>query len=300
MQLSKNNLDKYKNSYRNNRRFIQDNPQDSEFGEMVYVEPNTNQVSSPMMDSQENYEQNEQQIDNQQKDNAYHQTFGKNMKKIFNRPKPEQQIPSRYDEEIYSGSPKNVINVGSSGDDYEYKMPSLIPRRSQNYNNMNNEYNDGNQYEDDDYQEYQNENDIPREVIYSRSRSPQIGRPNRNISPPGYGGAIPLNHMSPPPNYDEINTSTEKNQEQNVNNYNNLKNYLGNNTNSTFRQHPNYINPNQTLKTPSVLNILRDEVNQKYNNKTYNNMSYKDVKKIANRFSKIYDPHRNSNGLFES
>ena len=95
-------MDKYKNSYRNNRRFIQDNPQDSEFGEMVYVEPNTNQVSSPMMDSQENYEQNEQQIDNQQKDNAYHQTFGKNMKKIFNRPKPEQQIPSRYDEEIYS------------------------------------------------------------------------------------------------------------------------------------------------------------------------------------------------------
>ena len=301
MQLSKNNLDKYKNSYRNNRRFIQDNPQDSEHGEMVYVEPNANQVSSPMMDSQENNEQNDQQIDNQQKDNAYHQTFGKNMKKIFNRPKPEQQIPSRYDDEIYSGSPKNVINVGSSGDDYEYKMPSLIPRRSQNYNNMNNEYNDGNQYEDDEYQEFQNESEIPRTDIYSRSRSPQGAQGFRNNSPPAYGGTIPLNRMSPRQNFEEFNTSTEKNTEQNVN-YNNNNNYFENRTympNQQMNQQNNqtYANPNKTIKNSQVLNILRDEISHKYNNKTYNNMSYKDVKRIANRFSKVYDPHKNNNGL---
>ena len=296
MQFQKNNLDKFKNSNRSKNFYIQDNNPDQEYGEMAYTEPNVNQISSPMIDSQEQIFVQNEQPDDIDKETPVYQSFGKGLRNIGKMDQliSEQPIQTQNDEEDYYERNPNIIN--NSGEEYEYRPP-LNPRREQNYRNINNEYYDGNQYEDDDYQEYQNENDIPREVIYSRSRSPQIGRPNRNISPPGYGGAIPLNHMSPPPNYDEINTSTEKNQEQNVNNYNNLKNYLGNNTNSTFRQHPNYINPNQTLKTPSVLNILRDEVNQKYNNKTYNNMSYKDVKKIANRFSKIYDPHRNSNGL---
>ena len=296
MQFQKNNLDRYKNSNRSKNFYIQDNNPDQEYGEMAYTEPNVNQISSPMIDSQEQIFVQNEQPDDIDKETPVYQSFGKGLRNIGKMDQliSEQPIQTQNDEEDYYERNPNIIN--NSGEEYEYRPP-LNPRREQNYRNINNDYYDGNQYENDDYQEYPNENEISREVMYPRSRSPQIGGSNRNMSPPGYGGAIPLNHMSPPPNYDEINTSTEKNQEQNPNNYNNLKNYLGNTTNSTFRQHPSYINTNQSLKTPSVLNILRDEVNQKYNNKTYNNMSYKDVKKIANRFSKIYDPHRNSNGL---
>jgi len=106
--------------------------------------------------------------------------------------------------------------------------------------------------------------------------------------------------MSPRQNFEEFNTSTEKNTEQNIN-YNN-NNYFENRTympNQQMNQQNNqtYANPNKTIKNSKVLNILRDEISHKYNNKTYNNMSYKDVKRIANRFSKVYDPHKNNNGL---
>ena len=291
MQFQKNNLDKYKNSKGSRRLYIQDNTPEQEYGEMAYTEPNMNQISSPMMDSQEQ-DQNEQMMDLKQETPVF-QTFGKGFK---NRPKmaqmiSEQPIPSyNEEEETYERNP-NTLNIGSSREDYEYR-PVVNPRRSQNYGN---EYYDENQqqYDDDDYLEYQNETE-PRVAVY-RSRSPQVGPGFRNMSPPAYGGVIPMNHMSPQQNYDEFNSSTEKNPEQ-INN-NNLKNYLGNTTKTSYRQNQNYMNPNMTLKTPSVYNILRDEVSHKYNNQTYNNMSYKDIKKIANRFSKIYDPHKNKNGL---
>jgi len=291
MQFQKNNLDKYKNSKGSRRLYIQDNTPEQEYGEMAYTDPNMNQISSPMMDSQEQ-DQNEQMMDLKQETPVF-QTFGKGFK---NRPKmaqmiSEQPIPSyNEEEETYERNP-NTLNIGSSREDYEYR-PVVNPRRSQNYGN---EYYDENQqqYDDDDYMEYQNETE-PRVAVY-RSRSPQIGPGFRNMSPPAYGGVIPMNHMSPQQNYDEFNSSTEKNPEQ-INN-NNLKNYLGNTTKTSYRQNQNYMNPNMTLKTPSVYNILRDEVSHKYNNQTYNNMSYKDIKKIANRFSKIYDPHKNKNGL---
>jgi hypothetical protein len=98
--------------------------------------------------------------------------------------------------------------------------------------------------------------------------------------------------MSPTQNYDELNDSGEKNTEQNQ--YNNLRNYLGNNR-DTNRQV--ITNPNNSIQNQNVINPQRDEVGNKYNNKTYNNMSYKDIKKIANRFTRVYDPNRNTNGL---
>ena len=296
MQFQKNNIDKYQKSFRGNRRVVKDNPKESEYGEMAYVEPNVKEIRSPTMEEQDTIGLKDQ-MDNQQRETpVYHQTFNKNMKKIANKPRLDPQAPTRYNEEMYSGSPKNVINVGSSGDDYEYKMPSLIPRRNQNYNNANNEYNDGNQYEDDEYQDYQNESEIPKTDFYSQNRSPQLGQRFRNNSPPAYGRIAPSNQMSPHNNYEEFNTSTEKNVDPNMNNYNNK--YFENRTYMpTQPNQTTYANPNKTIKNTTVLNILRDEIGHKYNNQTYNNMSYKDVKKIANRFSKIYDPHKNDNGL---
>ena len=75
--------------------------------------------------------------------------------------------------------------------------------------------------------------------------------------------------------------------------YNNLRNYLGSNR-ETSRQY--ITNPN-TIQNKNIINPPRDEVGNKYNNKTYNNMPYRDIKRIANRFSRVYDPNRNNNGL---
>ena len=290
MQFQKNNLDKYQKSFRGNRR----NPRETEYGEMAYVEPNVKEIRNSTMENQEMVGQPDQ-MSSQVRDNpVYYQTYGNNMKRVGYNPNLDVQPPSRYEDEMYSGSPKNVINMGSSGDDYEYKMPSLIPRRNQNYNNPNNDYNDGNQYEDDEYQDYQNESEVPRTDFYSQNRSPQYGPRIRNNSPPAYGRVIPSDQMSPPNNYEEFNTSTEKNVEPNVN-YNNK--YFENRTYMPNQQTQTYANPNKTIKTTNVKTNLRDEIGRKYNNQTYNNMSYKDVKKIANSFSKIYDPHNNENGL---
>ena len=46
-----------------------------------------------------------------------------------------------------------------------------------------------------------------------------------------------------------------------------------------------------------MLNEPKDEIGNKYNNRTYNDMSYRDIKRIANRFTKVYDPNKNNNGI---
>ena len=287
MQYQKNNL--YNNLNKSNRN----NPPDYEYGEMVYTDPNINQIPT---DSQEQIFFQKEPMEDEQREIPFHQTFGKNMKSKQNTSKyvQDQPFPSNNEEELNDRTPKYVLNTGSSGDDYEYRMPTF-PRKSQNYQNINNEKYDGNQYEDEDYQEYQNESEIPKTDIYPRKRRSEEGNIFRNNSPTGYGEVIPLNRMSPLQTFDEFNTSTDKNAEQNYTNLTN--NQLYNSMQPQYHPRQEYVNPNQTLKNPSVLNILRDEVSHKYNNQTYNNMSYKDIKKIANRFSKVYDPHKNKNGI---
>ena len=49
MQFQK---DKYKDKGRPRKVYIQNNTPDSEYGEMLYTDPNGNQVLSPMVDSQ--------------------------------------------------------------------------------------------------------------------------------------------------------------------------------------------------------------------------------------------------------
>ena len=121
MQFQKNNLDKQQKSFRGNRR----NPKESEYGEMAYVEPNVKEIQSQTMENQENVDQRDQKDSQPREIPVYHQTFNRNIKRIVNKPPLDQQTAPRYDEEMYNNSPKNVINVGSSGDDYEYKIPSL-------------------------------------------------------------------------------------------------------------------------------------------------------------------------------
>ena len=308
MQFQKNNVGKYKNTRRANMPYNQDYTQDEEY-EINYTEPNNinvNQVPSPMMDSQEQIFDPNEHLEEERKEPSYFQSFGRGLNPKVNKGNKNQYIsdqtfPSNK-EEINDRSPKYVINVGASGDDYEYRMPNL-PKQKQNSQNINNENYDGNQYEEEDYQEYQNDNQIPRRQLISRNRSPKEGQRNRNNSPHGYGGVIPMNQISPPQTFDEFNTSTDKNLDQNINRYGQMNSLRNNNqtimSTQTYQQPPINMNQNQNqnLQTPSVLKILRDEVSNKYNNQTYNNMSYKDVQKIANRFAKVYDPHRNNNGI---
>ena len=288
MQFQKNNLDNYKKLKGTHRRYSPGNLPDSEYeGEMVYTEPNANPDTFPGMGNQEQMLEPNAQMYKNQTEKPINQTFGRVQYE------PKRVVPSNRDEEIREKSPKYVINTGSQGDDYEVRMPTL-PRRSQNYQNRNYDNYEGNQYEDDDNQDYQNDKigKLPR------NRSPQDFQRNRNNSPPGYGGVIPSNQMSPPQNYEEFNTSTDKTHDQNLNNYTRQQNYVGNPYQSnipdqTFNSKQGYEN----LKNSRVANILKDEVSKKYNNKTYNNMSYKDIKKITNHFSKVYDPHKNNNGI---
>ena len=305
MQFQK---DKYKKKDRPRKVYIQDNTPDSEYGENLYTDPNGNQILSPMVDSQEQMMDSNEQSGDPQKAKSIFQTIRNDLKNnsdmvqlVSDQPLPSLvvNIPSRNGEDVYERSPQ-PINVGSSRDDYDYNERPINARKSPkdmnypNFRDSNDDYIEQSPYDDEDYQGYQ---ENPRNAILSRSRSPQAaqGYRNKNLSPyghPGAGGVVPFNKMSPSQNYDELNYSGDKNPEQ----YNNLKNYLGNN------RGPKQNAPSQTMKNTTVINLPkdrddRDDVGNKYNNRTYNNMSYRDVKRIANRFTKVYDPNRNSNGL---
>ena len=299
MQFQK---DKYKNKGRPKKVYIQDNTPDSENGEMVYTDPSGNQIMSPLVDSQEQMMNSYDQSD-PQKGKSIFQTVRNDLKNnsdmvqlVSDQPIPSLvvNIPSRNGEEYFERSPQSINVDRSSRDDNDYNIQTLNARKSPKNMYQNDEYIES-PYDDDDYQGYDNEN--PRTALYSRSRSPKIPQnyASKNISPhsrPVVGGIVPINKMSPTQNYDELNDSGEKNTEPNQ--YNNLRNYLGNNRDSNRQV---ITNPNNSIQNQNVINPQRDEVGNKYNNKTYNNMSYKDIKKIANRFTKVYDPNRNTNGL---
>ena len=297
MQFPKRNIDRNQQQ-KQRQQYVPDYP-DEDY-EMLYTDPNGNQILSPMIESQE------QITDQDPKPKSVFQTVRNDLRYnpdmqqlIADQPIPSLvvNIPSRADER----SPK-LINVA---DDFDYNIRTLNARRSpKNYNQYYNNSGDDldNQIPYDDEQQYYNQESQqrsdPRSFMFSRSRSPQVSQiyRNRNLSPygnrMGAGGIIPFNRMSPSRNY-ELNSSDEKiipEQQQ----YNNFKNYLGNTR--TYNRPERYVNPalNQTVKNTIP---QKDDIANKYNNRTYNNMSYQDIKKMAKRFTKVYDPNKNNHGL---
>ena len=91
-------------------------------------------------------------------------------------------------------------------------------------------------------------------------------------------------------NVNNMNNLNNMNNPNNLVNYNNLNNY-NNVTNM------NNTNVNMTEIPVNTISMPKDEIQEKYANKTYDNMTYKDVKKIVRRFTKVYDPNKNNNGL---
>ena len=135
------------------------------------------------------------------------------------------------------------------------------------------------------------------------SRSPQFFRRER-------GGVIPLNNMSPNLNNYEDNSYEQKN-EINNNYYYNNRNIITTNSqrnisaeaplryerqlNINNNNNNNIINQNK-IKYLNKNDII-DEINFKYKNKNNQNISKNDVKKIMKKFTNIYNPLKNKNGI---
>ena len=183
------------------------------------------------------------------------------------------------------------------------------------------------------YREYDPFNDRDPNMMYGRGND-NINSPNligtnglflgNLYNGPNSGGRISLaEQQSYLQNYDEVNSSNDNirtgsedrrnktyygnmnneirtdfienmntvpNQPMNMNNYNNYNNNMSMMNNNT--------NMNMTHYYPQSNTILpQDEIQEKYENRTYDNMVYRDVKRIVRRFTKVYDPSKNNNGL---
>ena len=142
---------------------------------------------------------------------------------------------------------------------------------------------------------------------------------NYNGPPPG--GRIALRGASPYQNFDEMNTSNDNeragSEERKNRTYGYSSSYdyrqnrfcgvgMNNYSSATNNYNSNYKNfrilnnmniNNNNNATQAQNSMPRDEVQEKYANKTNDNMTYWDVKKIVRRFTKVYDPSKNKNGL---
>ena len=259
MQFGKRNTDR--GPKRPRQSYPQENSPDEEYGEMLYADPNGNQILSPMEEPQEQMMDSEFQRSRQTYPRNDYRYNPEMAQLNADQPIPSLvvNIPSRNPEDRYERSPK-TINAGESRDDYDYNIRTLNARHSPK-NMINQYYRDSSNegmldqtpyYADtqDNFNEQGERND-PRS-IFSRNRSPQISQLYKNKSPYerrfGPGGTIPFNKMSPSHNYDDMNSSGDKSQD--VQNYN-FKNNLG--TGRTYNRPERSINNaiNQTVINPS-------------------------------------------------
>ena len=317
MQFQKDTTNK---RIRQRRIYYQDNLPESENGEIIYTDPNGNQVFSPLQDSPEqNLDYNDTDPGRGQKAKSIFQTVRNDLR---NNPDmvnimSDQPFPSLVMNINNQTSPNPrfersplTMNMGSYKEDNDSNIRTTNIRKSPNNLVYNNNYSINNlrdsnddyihsPYEDDDYQIITRGEPNQRTGMIYRNRSPVINTRtiNKSISPYGRPGVIPINKMSPEQNYEESNYSGEKPPQDKIKHFNNLKNYLGNNNNVVYDSNSTNPNQNNTVKNPQIINPPRDDIANKYNNRTYNNMSYRDIKRIANRFTKVYDPNKNNNGI---
>ena len=289
---------------------------DSENGEMIYMEPIGNKIISPVSIGQEQSSENNENKTNKdqsQQPQKSHRTIIQTVKNdLKNRVDIAQlvderpihsivvNVPSAFQEEKREKSPK-TINIGSTKEEIEYNIKTLNPRKTPIDNNRyrtgtNPQGNDSRNFNSlNDSRGYQQINFGPRSN-FSRSPDNIMKMKEYQFFPHDRrdgGGIIPFNQMSPNlNNYEDMNSSGEKiDLTQQTNNYRSI--YGSSQRNGSAR-----IQNRQILNIPNNNNLYQnDEVNEKYRNQMNNNMSYGDVKKIMRRFTKIYDPNRNNNGV---
>ena len=139
------------------------------------------------------------------------------------------------------------------------------------------------------------------------------------------GGRIAPRGISPYQNFEEMNTSTENERlgtddkktrtflesgnttndnrqnrfggigiNNNMNNYSSINNNFFNNYNNASNMNMTNNNVNMS-QVPT--GVPKDSIQEKYYSREYENMTYKDVKRIVRKFTKVYDPSKNNNGL---
>ena len=94
-------------------------------------------------------------------------------------------------------------------------------------------------------------------------------------------------------NYNNINKNQYQSQTMNLRTKRNDIDNIMNSTAMSFAPKKSYNKNIINFKSP----YKRDDIKEKYQNMTYNNMTYKDVKKIVNKFTKVYDPTKNDKGI---
>ena len=299
MQYQKNKSDQKDKKDKN-----QENT-DSDFGEMIYMEPIGNQIISPVVGTQEQSSETNEKI-NKDQPHQPHRTIIQTVKNdLKNRVDIAQlvderpihsivvNVPSGYPEEKREKSPK-TINIGSSREEIEYNIKTLnqrrTPRETNQYQTVTNpQGNDSHNFNSLNESRGYPINFDPRSN-FSRSPVNILRMKDYQFFPRDRrdgGGIIPFNQMSPNTNgFEEMNSSGEKMDLNNqTNNYRSIM-----------------VNSNQRNSSAKIQNryekqkLQNDDSNEK---KKYinNNMSYGDVKKIMRRFTKIYDPNKNNNGV---
>ena len=309
MQYQKNKSDQKEKKERNKENT------DSDLGEMIYVEPIGNQVISPESLGQDQMNETNENKSNEDKQVKSHRTILQTVKNdLKNKVDIAQLVDERpihsivvnvssgYPDDKQEKSPK-TINIGSSKEEIEYNIKTLNPRKSPD----NNQYQTGTNPLGTDSRNLNSLNDSGgyQQIIFgprnNASRSPDNFPKMKdyqffNHDRRDRGGIIPFNNMSPNlNNFEDMNSSGEKMDV--THQTNNYKSFIGNSSQRNASTGMNYRYDRQKMNITNKNLYPNDDINEKYRNKVNNNMSYGDIKKIMRRFTKIYDPNRNNNGV---
>ena len=307
MQYQKNKSDQKDKTQRNKENT------DSDFGEMIYMEPNGNQVISPLSLGQEQSSETNENRNRErpQQNRTIIQTVKNDLRNRVDLAQLVDERPihsivvnaPRYGEEKREKSPK-TINLGSTKEEIEYNIKTLNQRKtpkdkyhyqtgtnpqgsdSRNFNSLN----DSRGYQQIHFGPRSNFSRSPGN--FPRMKDYQIFQNERRDG----GGIIPFNQMSPNlNNYEDMNSSGEKMDiTYQMNNYRNAIGSSSQRNASTGMQN----RYEKQILNATNRNIFQNEdINDKYQNRMNNNLGYGDVKKIMRRFTKIYDPNRNNNGV---
>ena len=305
MQYQRNKFEQNRNKENN----------ESEQEERLYFDPLTNKVINPENitpePSSENNENSANQVQQLQPIRTIIQTVRNDLKNKVDLSQLVKDAPihsiavklssRNHPDKKREKSPK-TINVGSTREEIEYNIKTLNPRRSpKGYN----------QYQTGTSKHLGSGNDNRGYPKYFGPRVYMSKSPDNFQRTKDFryfpnerrdgGGIIPFNQMSPNlnNNFEDMNSSGEKIDERNqINNY------------RSFVANPNQRNVSAQMKNRYDKKVYdtannnfnnQDDINDKYKDRINGNMTYGDVKRIMRRFTKVYDPTKNSNGaLIES
>ena len=244
-------------------------------------------------------------------------TFPKNAKAFaspkienntdYNFQKSAKEIQERYNTEKQSDSSQNKLKLYTSKrkqyknsqinnspenpqiqkDEYEFNSYNFIRNRS-----PGNSFQNTSSVNEKENKFYSNFTSGRMKHTFSLNSGSPINKScyendiNKNYTSSFQQSMIPLNKMSPNRGYDENNSTFEP---KKIYKTNTTRRYIGVNNEE-------YLDPNSLGVNNRIINSPNIQ-NYKNNNPVKNNLSYRELKKIARRFNKVYDPNKNEKGI---